>query len=243
MIEHIPTPPLTQWLRRLPILIIAVVAVIGLIYFRHYLSFEELGRNREWLIGLRDAHYGRMSLAFVVIYAAVVVASVPGALILTLAGGFLFGFFPGIVYNVFAATAGAIIVFSAARTGFGHDFAEGIEKRGGMVARLQTSLKENQVWVLLTMRLIPVMPFFISNIVPAFVGVRFWTFAITTFVGIIPADLIYTALGAGLGEVFARGEVPHLEILLKPEFALPLIGLAVLAALPLVVKFFQRKKV
>ena len=243
MTEHIPTPPLTLWLRRLPILAIAMAAAVGLIYFRHLLSFEALGQNRAWLIGLRDAHYGLMSLAFVLIYAVIVITSVPGALILTLSGGFLFGFFPGVVYNVVAATIGAITVFLAARAGFGHDFATRIEMRGGAVARLQTSLKENQIWVLLTMRLIPVMPFFISNIVPAFVGVRFSTFAITTFLGIIPADLIYTQLGAGLGDVFARGEVPHLHILLQPEFGLPLIGLALLAALPLVVKLFQRKKV
>lgn len=237
-----PTPFLTLWLRRLPILAIALAAVLGIIYFRHYLSFEELGRNRAHLIDLRDRHYVLTSLAFIVIYAFVVVTSIPGALILTLAGGFLFGFFPGIVYNVVAATIGAITVFSAARSGFGHDFAEHIAARGGMVARLQTQLKEHQIWVLLTMRLIPVMPFFISNLVPAFVGVRFSTFAITTFLGIIPADLIYTALGAGLGDVFARGEVPNFDILLRPEFGLPLIGLAVLSTLPLVVKYFQRAR-
>lgn len=237
-----PTPLLTLWLRRLPILAIAVAAVLGIIYFRHFLSFEALGHNRARLIDLRDRHYVLTSLAFIAIYAFVVVTSIPGALILTLAGGFLFGFFPGVAYNVVAATIGAITVFSAARSGFGHDFAEGIAARGGMVARLQTSLKEHQIWVLLTMRLIPVMPFFISNLVPAFVGVRFWTFAITTFLGIIPADLIYTALGAGLGDVFARGEVPDLHILLRPEFGLPLIGLAVLAALPLLVKYLQQRR-
>lgn len=237
-----PAPLATIWLRRLPILAIAVAAVLGLIYFRQYLNFEALGRNREWLIGLRDQHYVLTSLAFIVIYTLVVITSIPGALILTLAGGFLFGLFPGIVYNVLSATIGALTVFTAARAGFGHDFAERIAARGGMVARLQTSLKEQQIWVLLTMRLIPVMPFFISNIVPAFVGVRFSTFAITTFVGIIPADVIYTALGAGLGDIFARGEVPNLDILLRPEFGLPLIGLAVLAALPLVFKFIQQAR-
>ena len=236
------TPFTTLWLRRLPILAIALAAVVGVVYFRHFLSFEALGHNRTMLIDLRDRHYALTSLAFIAIYTFVVITSVPGALILTLAGGFLFGFFPGVVYNVVSATIGAITVFSAARSGFGHDFAESIAARGGMVARLQTSLKENQIWVLLTMRLIPVMPFFISNLVPAFVGIRFWTFAITTFLGIIPADMIYTALGAGLGDVFARGEVPNLDILLRPEFGLPLIGLAVLAALPLVVKYFQRAR-
>ena len=110
------------------------------------------------------------------------------------------------------------------------------------MARLQTALKENEWSVLLTMRLIPVVPFFVANLVPAFVGVRFSTFAITTFLGVIPADVIYTTLGAGLGDVFARGQKPDLHILFTPQFGLPLLGLGVLAALPLVLKFFGRAK-
>jgi uncharacterized membrane protein YdjX (TVP38/TMEM64 family) len=172
-----------------------------------------------------------------------VVISVPGAIILTLAGGFLFGFFPGVVYNVVSATLGAVLVFMAARTGFGHDIAARIEARGGSAARLQAALKEHEWSVLLTMRLIPVVPFFIANLVPAFVGIRLSTFAITTFLGIIPADLIYTTLGAGLGEIFARGEVPHLDILFTAKFGLPLLGLGVLAALPLALKVIGRGRV
>ncbi len=242
MTDPAPDPQTSRWLLRLPIIAILAAALIGLIYFRHMLSFRNLELYRQDLLALRDAHYLLTSLAFVVFYALVVIISVPGAIVLTLSGGFLFGFFPGIVYNVVAATLGAVTVFLAARTGFGHEMAERIEARGGAVARLQAALKENQWSVLLTMRLIPVMPFFIANLVPAFVGVRFTAFAITTFFGIIPADLIYTSIGAGLGDVFARGEVPHLDILLKPEFALPLAGLVVLAMLPLMIKYFGRSR-
>ena len=240
-----PAPPSLQSriLRRLPIIAIALAAAVAVIYFRHLLSFDQLEHNREALLAVRDAHYGLTSLAFIVIYVLVVVISIPGAIILTLAGGFLFGLFPGVIYNVIAASFGAVVVFLAARTGFGHDIAARIEARGGAVARLQTALKENEWSVLLTMRLIPVVPFFVANLVPAFVGVRFSAFAITTFLGVIPADLIYTTLGAGLGDVFARGDKPDLHILLTPEFGLPLLGLAVLAALPLVLKLFGRSKV
>ncbi len=238
-----PAPPrLTFWLRRMPLVAIAIAAVVGLVYFRHYLSFEVLGQNRDRLIGLRDSHYLLTSLAFMAIYTLVVVTSLPGALIMTLTGGFLFGLFPGVIYNVAAATLGATLLFIAVRAGLGRDVAAQIAAQGGAVTRLQSSLKQNEVWVLLTMRLTPVLPFFISNIVPALVGVGFWAFVITTFVGIIPAGLIYAAVGAGLGEIFARGEVPDLNVLLRPEFSLPLIGLAVLSALPLVVKFIQSKR-
>jgi uncharacterized membrane protein YdjX (TVP38/TMEM64 family) len=82
----------------------------------------------------------------------------------------------------------------------------------------------------------------VSNILPALVGVRFWTFAITTFVGIIPADIIFTQLGAGLGDMFARGEHPNLHILFTPEFGLPLLGLAVLSLAPVVIKIYANRK-
>ena len=235
-------PMPNRWLRRLPVLAIAVCAIVGLVYFRQYLSFESLGQNRDWLLRLRDAHYLLTALAFMAVYILVVVTSLPGALIMTLTGGFLFGLFPGVFYNILAATFGATLLFLAVRAGFGREVAARSEAQGGAVARLQSSLRQNEVWVLLTMRLIPVLPFFISNIVPAFVGVRSWAFAITTFVGIIPAGLIYASIGAGLGEVFARGEVPQLNALLRPEFSLPLIGLAALSALPLVIKYVQSRK-
>lgn len=238
-----PTQTFTyRMMRKAPIVVIALAAVIALIFFRHWLSFDRLGENRLHLIEMRDQHFLATSIGFILLYTLVVVISIPGALILTLSGGFLFGLFPGLIYNVLSATMGAIIVFSAARTGFGHELAERIEARGGALARLQQALKQHQITVLLTMRLIPVLPFFISNLAPALVGVRFWTFAITTFLGIIPADVIYTQLGAGLGDVFARGEHPDLHILFTPQFGLPLIGLALLSLAPLVVKLCNKRK-
>lgn len=242
MIEHVPTPPLTRWLRRLPILVIAVAAVVGLIYFRHFISFDALAQNRARLIDLRDAHYGLTVLGFVGLYVVVVATSLPGATILTLTGGFLFSVFPGFVYNVIGATVGAVLVFLAARAGFGRDTAARLEARGGTIGNLQTALKANQWSVLLTMRLIPGIPFFVANLLPAFVGIRLIPFAVTTAIGILPANLIFTALGSGLGEVFARGEVPNLGILLQPAFGLPLIGLALLSALPLMVKYVRGKR-
>lgn len=237
-----PDTQRNHWLRRLPILLILAGFAVALIEFRDLLSFDVLAQNRERLLALRDAHFVLASLAFIAAYTLVVVISLPGAIIFSLTGGFLFGLFPGAAYNVLAASIGAVVVFMSARMGFGADFARGIEARGGVVARLQGQLRDNQLWVLLTMRLIPVVPFFVANILPAFVGVRLSTFVLTTVVGIIPAGVIYTSLGAGLGDVFARGEVPHLNILLQPQFGLPLLGLAVLAALPLVIKLFQRRK-
>jgi uncharacterized membrane protein YdjX (TVP38/TMEM64 family) len=235
-----PVP--TSLLRRLPLIAVAVAAVLGFVYLGPLLNFQVLAENRQALLTLRDQHYLISSLLFILAYAVVVVTSVPGALIMTLAGGFLFGIFPGVLYNVAAAWLGAMAVFIAARTGLGHDIAARIARRGGSIGRLQTALLDNEWSVLLSMRLIPVLPFFITNLVPAFVGVRLSSFAITTLVGIIPADVIYTMLGAGLSDVFARGEVPHLDIIFKPQFLFPILGLAVLAMLPFLMRLFRRSQ-
>jgi len=106
---------------------------------------------------------------------------------------------------------------------------------------LQAGLRGNQWSVLLLMRLVPVVPFFLANLLPAFAGVRLWPFAATTMFGILPGALVFTAIGAGLGEVFARGETPDLGVVFTAPVLLPLLGLAALAALPLLVKVLRRK--
>jgi uncharacterized membrane protein YdjX (TVP38/TMEM64 family) len=237
-----PETFLQALLRRLPLIAVALGAVLGIIFLGHYLNFHTLERNREQLLALRDQHYALTSIAFILVYTAVVVTSIPGALILTLTGGFLFGLFPGILYNILASWTGGVLVFLAARSGLGHETAARITARGGAISRLQSALLNNEWSVLLSMRLIPVLPFFITNIVPAFVGVRFSVFALTTLIGIIPGDVIYTSLGAGLGDVFERGEVPHLDIVLEPKFLYPLLGLAALSLLPLFLRLIRRSR-
>ena len=237
MTENETPPSLSQRLmRRAPIVVILALGLIALVLFRDWLSFDRLAENRSALLALRDQHYLLASVLFLVTYTLVVVLSIPGAIVLSLTGGFLFGLFPGLLYNAAAATTGATAVFIAARAGFGRDVAQGIDKRGGALARLAQSLRENEVSVLLTMRLIPFVPFFLANLAASTVGVRLRTFALTTFVGILPAGYIYTQLGAGLGEVFARGERPNLSILAQPAFLWPLLALAFLSLLPLLLK-------
>ena len=233
-------PPAAKLLRRLPFVLLLVAAGIGYALYGDALSFAALAEHRLRLEALRDAHYALTALGFVALYVLVVVTSLPGSLILTLTGGFLFGLFPGVLFSVSAATLGAVVLFLAARMGFGRDVAGRIAAQGGAVARLQEGLRDNEWSVLLTMRLIPVIPFFVANLVPAFVGVSALAFVITTAFGILPAGLIFTSLGAGLGEVFARGEVPTAELLLRPGFWLPLAGLAALSLLPLVIKLYRR---
>ena len=231
-----------QILRSLPILAIAAAAVLGVVFLRDWLSFEALARHRETLLAARDAHYLPMLLGFFAAYVAIVALSLPGAAIATLTGGFLFGLFPGIAVNAAAATLGATAIFLAARAGFGERLATRIDAQGGAVARLKAGLREDEISYLLAMRLIPAVPFFVANLVPALIGVPLRRYVWTTFVGILPGGAVYTWVGAGLGEVFARGETPDLGIVFEPMVLGPILGLAALSLAPAVVKRVRRAR-
>jgi uncharacterized membrane protein YdjX (TVP38/TMEM64 family) len=234
-----PVDRRSTWLRRLPMLAILATALIGAVALRDELSFDTLSRHRDALLGFRDQHYLAALLAFLAAYVAIVTFSLPGGTIATLTGGFLFGLFPGVIYNIAAAGTGAVLVFLAARSSFGAAMARKLEEAGGKAARLQAALRKNEWSVLFLMRLVPLVPFFIANLVPAFVGTSLVRFAVSTFIGIIPGALVFTSVGAGLGEVFARGEAPDLGVIFTPPVLMPLLGLAALAALPMILRAFQ----
>ena len=240
-VDHASSPaPRALWLRRLPIIGIFTAALIGAFLLRDTLSFEALARHREALLAFRDANYLLTVAVFVAAYIGIVALSLPGGTVATLAGGFLFGLFPGVLFNVTGATIGAVAIFLAARSGFGDRFAAKLQSGGGAAARLMAGIKENEWSVLFLMRLLPAVPFFLANLIPAFTGTRLSTYAVTTFLGIIPAALVFTSVGAGLGEVFARGETPDLGIIFTPPILLPILGLAALSALPMVVKALRK---
>lgn len=238
--SHSSPSPGTGLTRRLPIFLIGLVALVGAFTLRDYLSFEALAQHRDTLIAYRDAHYLLTVLAFILAYVAIVGFSLPGATIATLTGGFLFATFPGVLFNITGATLGAIAIFLAAKWGFGEQLAARMETSDGAVKRLKDGIDENQWSVLFLMRLVPAVPFFVANLVPALVGVPLARFAVTTFLGIIPGALVYTSVGAGLGEVFERGETPNLGIIFEPHILLPILGLCALAALPLVLKLIRK---
>lgn len=230
------------FVRRLPFIAILVVAAIGAFTLRDYLTFDALAENREALIAFRDANYVLTVLAFMVAYVVIVAFSLPGATIATLTGGFLFATFPGALFNITAATIGATLIFLAARLGFGEKLSAKMDASDGAVKRIKTAIDNNQWEALFLIRLVPAVPFFVANLVPALVGVPLVRFVITTFLGIIPGAVVYTSVGAGLGEVFARGETPNLGIIFEPHILLPILGLAALAALPILLKALRGKK-
>jgi len=234
-------PPMTSTLKKLiPLIAIGVVAVAAFFGLKDYLSFEALRDNRDWLLAWRDENYVLAALIYMLIYVAAVAFSIPGALIITLAGGFLFGLFAGTLFTVIGATIGATLIFLAAKYGLGDRLFANLKDGSGRLTKMEAGLREDELSYLFLMRLVPAVPFFVANLAPAFLGVKLRTYIITTFLGIIPGTAVYTWVGSGLGDVFSRGETPDLGIIFQPVVLGPILGLCALSALPIFLKFFRK---
>ncbi|QBY01419.1 TVP38/TMEM64 family protein [Rhodophyticola sp. CCM32] len=232
-------PPIARFL---PLILIMAGAVIGWFLLRDILSFETLRDNREALLAFRDMHYLAMAAAFMAIYVLIVAFSLPGAAIATLTGGFLFGLFPGALFIIISATTGATIIFLAARWGLGDRLVARMDSSSGLTKRIKEGIAENEWSMLFLIRLVPVVPFFVANLLPALVGVRLDRYVLTTFFGIMPGSIVYTWVGAGLGQVFAMGETPDLSIIFEPAILGPILGLCALAMLPIILKTIRGRK-
>lgn len=202
-----------------------------------FLSFDALARHRDALIAWRDDNYVLSAATFVLVYALLVAFCVPVGAWLTLAGGFLFGTVAGAMLVLVGATAGAVGIFVIARYALGGYLRS---KAGNAVQRMEAGFRRNAFNYMLVLRLVPVFPFWLVNLVPAFLGVRLGTFAAATAVGIIPGTVVYAGAGNGLGAVFDAGGTPDLGIIFKPEILLPILGLVALSLLPVLFKWFRR---
>jgi uncharacterized membrane protein YdjX (TVP38/TMEM64 family) len=226
--------------RFLPLALFVLVAFGLAITFREQLSFDNVAQHREALLAYRDSHYGAAVVVFMAIYVVIVTFSLPGATVATLMGGFLFGVFPGVVFNVVGATIGATCLFLAARWGLGDWLASKMDTSSGRIKQLKDGIDENQWSMLFLIRLLPIVPFFVANLLPAFVGVPMHRFVISTGLGIVPGTFIFTSVGAGLGSVLETGDRPDLGIIFEPQILFPLLGLAALSALPILYKRIKR---
>ncbi|MEO1687953.1 MAG: TVP38/TMEM64 family protein [Pseudomonadota bacterium] len=235
-------PPASSLRRWAPLALLALGAVAGWWFLGDALSFETLRDNREALADWRDANFALAAGAYVLAYVLVVAFSLPGALIMTLTGGFLFGLVSGALLTVTGATLGATAIFVAAKTSFGESLRARMDASGGTMARIRKGLEENEISYLLLMRLVPAVPFFVANLAPAMFGVGLRNYVLTTFFGIMPGTVVYTWVGAGLGEVFDRGGTPDLGLLFEAHIIGPLAGLCLLAALPIAVKAIRGGK-
>ena len=229
--------------RLLPLLIL----IAGLVAFfalglNQYLTLDLLKENREVLKTWVHDHKTQAVLLFIVAYVITAAFSLPLGAVLSVAGGFLFGSVFGATWIVIGATIGATILFLVAKTGLGEPlrlrFATQIQK-------FQEGFSANAFSYLLLLRLVPLFPFWLVNLAPAFLGVSLVTFVVTTFIGIIPGAFVFASIGNGLNALFEAGEEPDLSLvalLSRPDFYIPIIGLIVLSLIPIVYRAFAKKK-
>jgi uncharacterized membrane protein YdjX (TVP38/TMEM64 family) len=215
------------WTRLWPVALL--LGALGLAYALELpalLSFEALAAHRATLLGFVAGAPRLAGLAYVLVYIAVVAFSLPGGAVMTLAGGFLFGPWSGAALTVVGATLGACLLHLLARHALGGLLDRA---RTPALAALRQGLAEDGFWYLLSLRLVPVVPFWLANLAPSVVGMRLAPYALATFLGIIPATIVFSGIGAGLGQVFAAGGRPDLSAILAPGVLLPLLGLALLS--------------
>lgn len=199
-----PSPSLKRWLP-LIVLLALMALVLGMGWHR-LLSFETIGRNYEELKRFIDGNLAGALAVYMLLYIAVIALSLPGGLVMTLAGGLLFGWKIGAPATILAATIGATVLFLIAKTSLGETLSA---RAGPWLARLKDGFKENALSYMLFLRLVPVFPFFIVNLAPALLGVPLSTFVIGTFFGIIPGTTAFSVAGAGLGSVVEAQNAVH----------------------------------
>jgi uncharacterized membrane protein YdjX (TVP38/TMEM64 family) len=230
---------LSRW-RLLPIAIVAGGLVSFFSFgFDQYLGFEALRDHRQTLLAWHSEHHALSAAGYVLVYASVVAFSIPGAVWMTIAGGFLFGTWAATVYVVVGATAGATTLFLAARLGPGEAFRA---RAGPAVRKMEDGFRENALSYLLVLRLVPLFPFWLVNLVPAFLGVRVWTFVLGTFLGIIPGSFVYVLVGNGLAMIIDAGKQPDLGVIFEPEVLIPICVLVLLSLIPIAYKRLRRTR-
>ena len=176
--------------------LIAFIVAIKVSGAGSYLTIENLRLHKEQLEQFIGSHYSLSVLIYVSIYVVIVAFSLPGATVLTLAGGFLFHLFPGVIYVNIGATVGATFAFLLSRYILGNAIQR---KYGAQLARFNKELNENGHFYLLSVRFIPAFPFFVINILSGLTNVPLWTYVWTTCIGIMPGSLVYTFAGSQLG--------------------------------------------
>lgn len=220
------------------VLVLVVVAVFASGVTR-YLNFEALQTHEAALRAFVSDNLIVALITFIAIYAVATAVSLPGALILTLTGGYLFGPWVGGSATVVGATLGAVAVFYAVRTSLGAAMRRRAEASGGKLKAVIDGVEAGAFGYILTLRLVPLAPFWLVNIAAALAHAPLRAYALATFLGIMPATFIYSGIGAGIGELIARGETPDAGVVFEPIILFPLVGLGLLS---LGVTLYQRRR-
>ena len=218
--------------------------------FEHF-GLSSFIKHRQDLGAFVDDNFFVAGLCFILLYAGLVAISFPGASFLTIASGFFFGGILGGTFAVVGATIGAVIIFIIAKTSFG-DFLK--EKAGPFVSKMVEGFKKNSFQYLLTLRLVPVFPFWVLNIVPALLDMKVKPYALATFIGIIPGTFTYAYIGTGMDSIIADVAEKQpgcagagnckldLGSLVTPEILIAITMLGVISILPVIIKKIRGNK-
>ena len=222
-------------LKRIILGVIVVALIIGLRFtsIGGKLNLESLQSNAEKLVQYSNQNYLLSVLAYIVIYIVVTGLSLPGATILTLAGGFLYKVFFTVIYVNIAATIGAMLAFLFAR----YIAGQWIQQRyGDKLAKFNEEVDRNGAYYLLTLRFIPIFPFFLINTFAGLTNVPLRTFLWTTSLGIFPGSLVYAYAGRQLCRIKAMQDIFTGQVLLA------FLLLAAFAVLPVIVNRIKKTK-
>jgi uncharacterized membrane protein YdjX (TVP38/TMEM64 family) len=251
-----PGTQVVRWRRYLPIGLILFAMVIAYAFGAHtWLSTETFVTNRDMIKRFVSTHQLQASIAYVLVYTSVVALSLPGGLLMTVAGGFLFGWLAGGLMAVIAATIGATLVFLAARSSLG---AILIERAGHRLKKVAEGLREDAVSYLLFLRLVPIFPFWLVNLAAALFNIRLRTFIVTSIIGILPGTFAFAIAGAGLDSTIAAQSAAYANCisdglatcdlrfrptaLLTPEMIAAFVALGIVALIPIAVKRWKKHR-
>lgn len=218
------------------ILLILFVAIIALIRFSpvsDYLTFENVKKNRDVLLAFAGENYLFSVLLYIAAYVLVVALSIPGAVLLTLVGGFLFGILLTVLYVNVGATVGATVAFLIARYLIGDRLQHRYEHQ---LARFNNEISRNGFRYLLTLRFLPVFPFFLINFLSGLTKVPLKTFIWTTSLGILPGTAVYAFAGRQIGTIRSLQEILSKKVLIA--FAL----LALFTLFPIILNYAKSGK-
>jgi uncharacterized membrane protein YdjX (TVP38/TMEM64 family) len=250
-----PTP---LWRRLLGPAVLVIVLLAA--YFSglgQYLTLQSIADNRAALAAYTSEHWLLSIMAFMAIYTVAVAVSFPGASILTILAGLLFGWFAGGMATIFAATTGATILFQIAKSSFGDVLAK---KAGTRMAAISKGFADDAFNYLLFLRLVPAFPFWLVNIAPALANVKLRTFVTATFLGIIPATFAFAFVGSGLDSIITAQQKSHaqcvaekgvaacpfelsLSSLITPQLLIAFAALGVVALIPVALKKWKSRHV
>lgn len=233
-----------RFVRYLPLVVILAGLVLGYAFgLQNYLSLSVLAERRDELRAYVEANWLLSAAAFSLVYVLAVAFSFPAASVLTIFGGFLFGWMAGGALVAVSATLGATLIFLATRSAFGSFLRRRVD---GVAKRLADGFRENAFGYLFVIRLAPIFPFFAVNIAAALFDITLAQFVAATFLGILPGIFAYAYLGQGVDSVLVAareaGREASIADLVTPDITLAFFLLAVVAAIPTIVSQLRRRK-